>query len=267
MFRSITGLIAKVAGLGPAAGTLSAGSLEEWRHGLRLARTGRWPAGPASRRTGATPWGGLPDGRAEGGNVIALKGRTLRLRGAESMDAPVPSSDGHPPRHGLVLSPRSRRSGWGGLPAGVAARMPCGADVRLSENVQRDAAGQPRARQVICSFDDPASRVRDGEGTFDFDAVLTPGGIDLQNVFNNSHCKGALDLAVWHMTRRAGPGVEFRISGVDDEALCRACEAHYGMTRSGGRGPLSGNAADVARLARARLVDKGWTLRDGMNSS
>jgi hypothetical protein len=264
MFRSITGLIAKVAGLGPAAGTLSAGSLEEWRRGLRLARTGRWPIGPSSRRPGATPWDGLPDGRAEeGGKVIALKGRAAsRTRSAEPALAAEPVPDGSPPQRGLVLSPRGRRSGWGGLPAGVAARMPCGADVRLSENVQRDASGRPRARQAICSFDDPASLFRDGQGSFDFDAVLTAGGIDLRNVSNNSHRKGALDLAVWHMTRSAGPQVEFRIGGVDDEDLCRACEAHYGMTRVGGRGPLTGDAAAVAGLARARLVDKGWTLRD-----
>lgn len=106
-------------------------------------------------------------------------------------------------------------------------------------------------------FDDPNTRYQGGKGRFEFDVQITSTCVDLQNIFNNSHKKGALDLVIWHVTKNV-ERTEFKVSGIANDDLFAICRK-YGMT-PGGEEEMVGDLQTVRQMARQRLQERGWNL-------
>jgi hypothetical protein len=143
------------------------------------------------------------------------------------------------------------------LPEGVIARMPDGTDIKkLKEIVRHTVSGEPKYQEGVFSFDDP--KTKSGEGAIEFDANITSECMDLANIFNYSHKKGALDLVIWHLTKNI-EREEFKVSGIANDDLFGMCEK-YGMKRDGDC--MVGMFSTAKQKARQRLIERGWTLTD-----
>lgn len=142
------------------------------------------------------------------------------------------------------------------LPAGVIARMPDGTNVTLEEKVKLTADGKPKFQEGKFTFDDPKTKF--GKGSIEFDANITSQCIDLANIFNNSHKKGALDFVIWYLTKNTEKA-DFKISGIANDDLYPMCKKNYGMKRDGDD-CMTGSFFNVKQIAKQRLLDRGWTF-------
>jgi hypothetical protein len=146
------------------------------------------------------------------------------------------------------------------FPTPVVARMPDGSDVVLVEKTDRSSAGEVTARRGEFVFDDPKTKYQHGKGRFEFDGQIRRDAVDLQNIFNNSHKKGALALAIWHMTKGADQPT-FKVSGIASDDVVSICQSKYEM-RPGAEDEMVGSLKRVRELARENLVRNGWKLAD-----
>lgn len=133
------------------------------------------------------------------------------------------------------------------------AKMPDGTSVSLTEKVS------PGSFDGKFLFHDPKVKNPNKTGIIEFDGELSSNTVNLKNVFNNSHKKGALDLVIWHTTKGKDQK-EFKITGIANDDLYAICKNNYGMTGNAADEEVSGSLAQVRQRAKDRLLDKGWII-------